>query len=204
MKKPLAKIEKKVAEDSLIYLEKLLLVGDFDGDGKSDTIQQNVINENTKEQIDHFPNSVCSSWDSIASYFDRNNADIILTMKNRKCDTLHLGSGGGLYCLINIGDNNKDKKDEIALVPDHYSFSNIIDCKIYTICNGNWTELKTFKVFRSAFDYERGKSLPRFNQIRGYLEYRKNKWHYIDYYDWWGAETAKDSALKPLKIKKGC
>lgn len=115
-KNSLAKIQKIDTLDSLVYLKKLSLIGDFDGDSKLDTIYQNILNEKTKEQIDYFPSN---QWDSIEKYFSKIGADVILTVKNRKCDTLHLGAGGGLYCLINIGDNNHDKKDEIALVTDY-------------------------------------------------------------------------------------
>ena len=187
-------------QDTLVYLKKLSLVGDFDGDGKLDTIYQNVINEKTKQQIDYFPSK---QWDSIENYFNKIGADVILTLKKHKCDTLHLGSGGGLYCLINIGDNNHDKKEEIALVTDYYNFTNISPCEIYTICDNKWIKLKSFKIHESAFDYE-GEKIPEFKQIRGFLENRKNKWFYIDYEDLFNAEADKDTILKPLKIKKSC
>lgn len=190
-----------VEKDTLVYLKKLSITGDFNGDGKLDTINQNVINEMTHELINSFPNSV--NEESMQRYFDKMNADIILTMKNRKCDTLHLGSGSGLYCLINLGDNNKDRKDEIAFVADYHSISNISQCTIYTICNTKWTELKSFDIFESAFDYT-DENIPEFKQIKGFLEHRKNKWYYIDYMDWWAAKSDKDTILKPLKIKKSC
>jgi len=194
------KINKLSSQDTLVYLKKFSLTGDFNGDGKLDTINQNVIIANSKKQIDYFPSS---QWDTIENYFDRIKADVILTVKNQKCDTLHLGSGGGLYCLINIGDNNKDKKDEIAIVVDYYNFTNISPCNIYTLCNNKWKVLKSFKIHENAFDYE-GQNIPDFKQIKGFLEYRKNKWLYIDYEDLFNAETDKDTILKPLIIKNGC
>jgi hypothetical protein len=145
---------------------------------------------------------MAGQWDSIEN-IDRIGAEVILTLKNRKCDTLHLGSGGGLYCLINIGDINKDKKDEIAFVVDNYGFTNISLCTIYTICGTEWNELKSFQIHESAFDYE-AKNISDFKQIKGFLEYRKNKWFFIDYQDWFNAESDKDTILKPLKIKRGC
>ncbi len=185
-------------KNTFFHLKKLSITGDFDGDGKIDTLCQNTINELTKQPIDSFPDS---QWNSIENYFGLMNSDVQLFMSNKPNDTLHLGAGGSLYCLINIGDNNKDNKDEIAVVVDYYDFTNISTCVIYSLCGNKWNEIKSFKVFESAFDYEVD-SMPNFKQINGYLEYRKNKWYYIDYTDWFNAETDKDTILKPLIIKK--
>ncbi len=185
-------------KNTFFHLKKLSITGDFDGDGKVDTLCQNTINELTKQTIDSFPDS---QWNSIENYFGLMNADVQLFMSNKTSDTLHLGAGGSLYCLINIGDNNKDNKDEIAVVVDYYDFTNISTCFIYSLCSNKWKEIKSFKVFESAFEHE-GDSIPNFKQINGYLEYRKNKWYYIDYTDLFNAETDKDTMLKPLIIKK--
>jgi hypothetical protein len=192
------KVEHK--ETKYIHLSKLSINGDFDGDGKTDTLFQNTINKTSKVQIDSFPDN---KWDSIENYFYKINSDVILTISNRQNDTLHLGRGGGLYCLINIGDNNNDKKDEIAFVVDYYNFTNINPCFIYTLCSNTWKELKSFKIHENAFEFK-GDSANTFKQIKGFLEFRKNKWFYIDYYDWFKAESNKDTILKPLKIKNGC
>jgi hypothetical protein len=196
----LNKKNKLANQDSLACLKKLFVTGDFDGDGKLDTISQNNISDITHQQIDSYP---CNQWDSIEKYFDKIEADVILTIKNKNCDTLHLGSGSGLYCLINIGDNNKDKKDEIAFVVDYHNFTNISPCDIYTLCKNKWIKLKTFDIHESAFDYE-SENDSDFKQIKGFLECHKNKWFYIDYMDWYNAETDKDTILRPLKIKNGC
>ena len=192
--------KESLTKRAYVHLDKKSIIGDFDGDSKTDTLFQNTINEITKLSIDSFPDN---QWDSIENYFYKINADVILTILNRQYDTLHLGSGGGLYCLINIGDNNNDKKDEIALVVDYYNFTNITPCCIYTLCGNKWKELKSFKIHESAFDFE-GDSIPTFKPIKGFLEFRKNKWFYIDYQDWFNAESDKDTILKQLKIKNGC
>lgn len=183
---------------TFFYLKKLSVTGDFDGDGKIDTLCQNTINELTKQPIDSFPDS---QWNSIENYFWLMKADVQLFMNNKPSDTLHLGAGGSLYCLINIGDNNNDNKDEIAVVVDYYDFTNISTCGIYSLCGNKWKEIKSFKVHENTFVYEVD-SINDCKQINGYLEYRKNKWYYIDYYDWFNAETDKDIMLKPLIIKK--
>lgn len=195
-----AQNQETTVSDSLVHLQKLTITGDFDGDGKSDTICQNTISKSTREEITSFPEN---QWDSIERYFDRLEADVTLTLKNRKADTLHLGSGGGMYCLINIGDTNKDRKDEVAFVVDYYNFSNISPCMVYTLCDGEWIQLQSFKIHESAFEYE-GEKLPVFKEIKGFLEVRNKRWHYIDYQHWFDAETDSDTLLKPLENKTTC
>lgn len=193
---------KKVnAEIKFVHLDKLSITGDFDGDGKIDTLVENNISGLNKLSIDSIPNY--SEWDSLARFFDRVESDLILSLVNRKCDTLHLGSGKGLFCLINIGDNNNDKKDEIALVVDQCTFTNICTCHIYSLCKNKWNELKHFIIHRDAFVYDEN-SKPYLKGIKGFLELRKNKWMYIDYYDWFNAKSDKDTVLRPLKLKNGC
>ena len=181
-------------------LDKLVALGDFNGDGKIDTLLQNNINSETKVPIDSIPDI---PFDSLQRYFDRLGSEVILNTSYSPNDTLKLGSGEGLFCLINIGDINNDKKDEIALVVDNCSFSNVVQCQIYTQCKNKWVELKCFNIHRSTFDYTNNK-IVEFKEILGFLEYRNDKWMYIDYLDWYNAETEKDKMLIPLRIKKGC
>jgi hypothetical protein len=103
-----------------------------------------------------------------------------LTINNNKTDTLHLGTAHGLYCLINIGDNNADGKDEIALVIDRLDFSRVNSCQIYSICNNKWTLLKQFSIHEGSFDFTTDKA-PKFDNIKDFLEKQNGKWVYKDY-----------------------
>ena len=67
-------LNKFSSQDSVVYLKKHALTGDFDGDGKLDTIVQNVIDANTKQQIDFFPSN---QWDSIENYFNKRKKSCI-------------------------------------------------------------------------------------------------------------------------------
>lgn len=184
---------------NFIHIDKLSLTGDFDGDGKMDTIIENNISGLNKKQIDSFPDN---QWDSLDNYFSKIDADVCLILKKRKSDTLHLGVGRGLFCLVNIGDNNKDKKDEIVFVVDYCNFTNVSNCYIYTLCDNKWIKLKSFLIHESAFENDGYDTKTK--GIKGFLELRKNKWFYIDYYEWFNAKTEREMELKPLKIKNGC
>jgi len=195
-----AVIKNKKLTDSITYgyLNKLFITGDFNGKGKSDTIFQNIISKSRNIPIDSFPYNY---WDLTCDFFNKMNSDIILTVSDKKSDTLHLGFGKGLYCLINIGDNNHDGKDEIACVINYCDESNLNSCKIYTLCNKKWIELFEFGIHEDAFmDNNRNTNHIFFN-IPCFLEKINGHWLYSDYYK---QEYTKDGLKKhDLKIK-GC
>jgi hypothetical protein len=105
---------------------------------------------------------------------------VYLAFNKSNRDTLYLGEAQGLYCLINIGDNNSDGKDEIAIVVDLLDYSRVNICRIYTLCNNKWIVLKQFTINEDAFNDLTGDKASIFNEIRGYLEKQKGKWHYRD------------------------
>ena len=134
-------------------LEKLFVIGDFDGDEKQDTIFQHNYSRLTKTEIDYSADPFQNQWDTVVKWFYDQGANLYLAINKSNQDTLRLGTAQGLYCLINIGDNNADGKDEIALVIDYLDFSMVNSCKIYSMCKDNWTLLKQFGVHEDAFSF---------------------------------------------------
>ena len=185
-------------------LHKLFVVGDFDGDGEKDTLFLHHYSNITKTEIDSFPYPKdLEDWYDFVRYHDNQDIASYLTFNKKNKDTLHFGQSQilGLYCLINIGDNNSDGKDEIALVVNFADWTNMNACMIYTLCNEKWTLLKEFEIDEHAFDFSDGE-MPVFQEIRGYLEKRNGKWFYLDFLeDFMGAET-DEIEMKPLKIEK--
>jgi hypothetical protein len=161
-------------------IDKLFLIGDFDGDRKQDTIFQHIFSRLLKTEIENSPDPLQNDWNKIVKWFNDQDANLFLTFNTKNQDTLHLGAAQGLYCLLNIGDNNADGKDEIALVIDYLDFSQVNSCKIYSLCNKKWTILKQFGIHESSFDFAANKS-PIFNDIKNFLEKRNGKWVYKDY-----------------------
>ncbi len=160
--------------------KKLFVMGDFDGDGREDTIFQHNYSGLTRTEVDHSPDPTQNAWDTVVQWFVDRDADVYLTMHKDGQDTLHVGPAQGLYCLINIGDINADGKDEIALVIDYLDFSRVNSCKIYSLCNNRWTLLKQFGVHEDAFNFTAAKA-PNFESIKGYLEKQNGTWVYSDY-----------------------
>jgi len=185
---------------SLRKLEKLFVVGDFDGDGNQDTLSQHNFSGLTNSEMEFSPDPSLYEMDTVIKWFYEQKADVYLTLNINNQDTLHVGTAQGLYCLINIGDNNSDNQDEIALVVHYLDNSRVNSCQIYALCNGKWVLLKQFGVHEDAFDFTSAKA-PIFSEIVNYLEKHNGKWVYQDYSED-GYDEQKDVGnMLPLKLE---
>ena len=180
-----------VSEEDYIVLENLFIEGDFDGDGNTDKIIQ-IVTDANGNTISKIP--AHEEWEKTVEYILKNNINTKLYLENKRTDTLEIGNSIGLYCLINISDNNKDQKDEIIFVTDLPDYSNLNTARIYTFCNNKWTQLKTFTINESiSFNWE-GEVKPTFKDIPGFLSMHNNNWVYTEYND--------DYIYNPEKMEK--
>jgi hypothetical protein len=165
-------------------LNKLTIVGDFDGDDSVDTLIQHNYSKLRKAEIINAADPYKVDWDTVVQWFYNMHSDIYLSFNKPNMDSLHLGSAQDLYCLLNIGDINKDGKDDIAFVIDKCDFSNVNTCSFYTVCKGKWTLLKSIGIYEGAFEYEtKDNRSPLFTKIKEYLEKHKGVWMYKNYPD---------------------
>jgi hypothetical protein len=161
-------------------LKKLFVVGDFDGDAQPDTLAEHYISKLTGEEIDSAADPFQNEWETVVKWFYHQQVRVLLKFHKSSMDTLPLGTAHGLYCLINIGDINEDRIDEIAFVVDQLDVSHLNSCAIYSLCGEKWVELKQFEIHESAFEFV-GDTPPVFNDIKEYLEFQNGKWFYRDY-----------------------
>lgn len=193
--------EQKVPEMAYKLLEKKMLTGDFNGDGIQDTIFQHNINAETGLSIDSCPDPWKYEWDSVAMYFSRNHSQITLSSSLPGVGKRILDGGLGLYCFINIGDNNHDKKDEVALVVEKTDNTRVNYCEIYSICGKTWVQLKLFSVYEGAFDSLDNKP-PATDRILGFLEKKEGTWKYLDYIDdLQNEDETTVGKFQPLRLK---
>ncbi|MES2487789.1 MAG: hypothetical protein V4581_17815 [Bacteroidota bacterium] len=170
----------------------LSITGDFDGDGKQDTLSQ-FIADSLGNRLDYLVE--INNWDTDVVNWDRENYNTAFSINGKPTDIAHY-IAVGLYCLINLGNINKTKGDEIAIVPLLLDYSRLNTCHIYSYCNGKWAEVYSFAVNESSFDYVTNIQ-PVFNSIPDALEKHKGNWMYIDYYEWFEDSNIK---MKPLKV----
>jgi hypothetical protein len=178
-------------------LDKLYVVGEFYGDEKEDTIFQHNFSKLSKSEIEYSPDPTQTEYDEIVKWFNYQDTNLYLTINNTKLDTLYLEAAIGLYCLINIGDNNKDGKDEIAFVVNYPDYSSVNSCKIYSLCKSKWTHLKQFGVHESSFEYKSAQA-PIFKNIKHHLEYENNKWVFRDNLN----DKEEANKMEPLYLAK--
>lgn len=186
---------------SMWKLKKLRIVGDFDGDKRMDTVFQHNYSELTFSEIDFAAHPLQNDYDVFMRWFYEQSPDVRLSLNRGEQDSLHLGPGQGLHCLINLGDINLDGSDEIALVVDYLDQSLVNSCRIYSCTNGAWKLLKLFKIHESAFQRVEG-NRTTFNEIPGFLEQRNGRWYYSDYQENLMNEETETPDLKPLIIDK--
>ncbi len=156
----------------------LMLYGDFDGNGSIDSLKQLMYSDKSRSVLDSVADPMNTDWDTVVNWFSHNYVNVLLVL-NKGGDTLRFGNAQGLNTLINTGDLNQDGKDEIALVVDWFDYSNMNSCKIYTLYDERWVELKQFQIHESAF--EEGQEVDPAVGIKDWLINKEGKWYYTDY-----------------------
>ena len=186
-------------------LEKEFLVGDFNGDKQIDTLKE-VFTAGDDDKVIRqvtfsYPKEEDYEYKRVDYYF-KNNIALTLKSNNPKINELDLGTCYGTYCLINLGDINKDGKDEIALTIAYCDFSLLNSCKIYGYCKNEWVELQQFNVNENSFSFAKDEAIDR-SKIREYLEKKDGKWYYMDYFEWFDNDSKENpTPMRPLKVKK--
>ncbi|RZJ71801.1 hypothetical protein [Flavobacterium sp.] len=196
------KIEKRtVASDTIKYhkIRKLSITGDFDGDGKQDVLSEHFYSNVQKREISQTADPFQVEWETVIKWFYDQDVQHYIALDNPAKTELRLGNTHGLLCLINIGDENRDGKDEIALVPDLLDHTRSNTCTIYSLCDGKWQTLKQFDIYEGAFDFQGVQ--PVFNSVPDYLEKQNGRWVFHDYHA--DYDSAQDvGKLLPLKLGK--
>jgi hypothetical protein len=193
---------KVVIASPKIKLQKLFsesITGDFDGDKKIETLFEIHTSKDDKNIITEIP--FINDFDSLTDYFYKHDIQTSLKSSNSKIKNLDLGVSYSAFFLINIGDNNHDNKDEVALVIDYCDYSLLNSCKIYSFCNNEWKELQQFEINENAFSYGKNEKLNP-TIIRGFLEKKNKAWYYMDYLEYMKNDSLRvETLMKPLKIK---
>jgi len=134
----------KIREITFENLDLIWIGGDFDGNGREEGISLRYKFHNSKNQkITIEYNDSIQLYNSYCEF----DPEIILEIDNKKINALSLGKNckiSGLYQIVNIGDINDNKGDEIAIwVLENDKVSDYF--QIYTYQNKAWILLGSFK-----------------------------------------------------------
>jgi len=146
-----------------------------------------------------------NDWDEIVDWYYKQDISLLLTGKENGIKALDLGVAKGLLFWTNLGDNNGDGVDELAIVIDYLDYSRLNSCFIYSYCNHKWELMFDFSIHESAFD----NTDFAHTDIPGYLTKRKGMWYYNDYIEtleddkrWESKQTAMPTLRLPLQTCK--
>ncbi|NML22345.1 hypothetical protein HHL16_15790 [Pseudoflavitalea sp. G-6-1-2] len=121
--------------------------GDFNGDGKHDTVKEVFLSKKTKQEAAKWYKGL--NDDAALNKVLSQKPVLMLVSDNRQTDTLFIGDNLrplGFRYLKNEGDLDNDGADELSYVIDAADYSNINVCFILSVRNGKWTYRYSFDI----------------------------------------------------------
>lgn len=177
------------------------VTGDFDGDGRRDTLVWHLVSALTGKAIDSVPDPLACDWyEQFLPWYEAHSVGGYLASARAGLDTLHISHTNGPHLLLNIGDSNQDGKEELAVSFDSYDFSLLNSFTIVYLCNNEWKYALYSTINESVFYDDSCQS--SFHGIQDYLEKRNGRWMYRDYLKWMNADPPQDTLFRPLRLEK--
>ncbi len=180
-----------IAKSKPIWGERMIVVGDFDGDGKQDTLYERYISKltgkETNKDYDFEGLGDDIDWIGYTQIWIANKVPLVrLESKNPAIKRFDVESGGaqnGFGYLKNVGDLNGDSTDEIVYYIYDVDFSMMNSCALATYKNGNWKEVHHWDITENDFFNAEGEAEPNPIYIR-----KKNGQVYCKEMDWGAGE----------------
>ncbi len=121
--------------------------GDFNGDGKKETLEEHFFDGvNNKETYKFCNDSINGEIESLL----KRKVHCFISSSDKKVDDLTLAGNDdafGFSFLKNEGDLNGDGTDEISYVVDWADWSNLNTMHVATCKDGTWVELYSFSIW---------------------------------------------------------
>lgn len=137
----------------------LMVIGDWDGTGRKDTLYECYYSRKLKRQIVSpiilFEDNDSITYDELVALAIELEPAIYIINKNQQMDTISIDSHNqlfGFYFFANKGDLDGDGKDELLYMVDYADWSSINTYYIYSRKDGKWNELYSFPVWEWQFE----------------------------------------------------
>ena len=159
-----------IVKSKPIWGERMIVIGDFDGDGRQDTLYEKYISRVTGKETNKdydFSGSKLGDGTDWLDYKQRwigeKDPLVRLVSKNQAIKPFDVESGGvqnGFDYLKNVGDLNGDSTDEIAYYIYDVDMSSMNSCALATYKNGRWKQVHRWDIHEMDFAYEEGGTKP--------------------------------------------
>lgn len=139
------------ADYKTIFGYRFIIQGDFNGDGKKETLTEHYASSADGKETNKFYDSTINE-DQFMALIHQKLSYVYLSCSDKKIDTLDLEAGEqvlGIAYLKNEGDLDGDGGDEISFVRDWADWSNMNSVSIYTLKKGLWKEYISFEIHES-------------------------------------------------------
>jgi len=138
-----------IAKLKPIFGYRFVIKGDFDGDGKTETLVEHFFDRLTNKETNKFYDSL--DYDRLVGIIVKYKDPFSFILSdNKNIDTLIIYSGGqllGLSFLKNEGDLDGDGADEISYVVNWADWSNLNTSHLMTYKHNRWKELYSFEIW---------------------------------------------------------
>jgi hypothetical protein len=131
-----------------IFGFRFVIKGDFNGDGKTETLTEHYISGIDKKETNKSYDSL--DYDKLVDTIVKKYPISFITCNNSLIDTLQIDDqvgSFGLSFLKNEGDLNGDGTDEISYVVDWADWSSLNSCNLMTYKNKKWQKLYSIPIW---------------------------------------------------------
>jgi len=137
----------------------LMIVGDWDGTGRKDTLYECYYSRKLKREVVSplilYRDNDSITYDDLVALTIELEPAIYIINKSYPMDTISIDAHHqlfGFYFLENKGDLNGDGKDELLYMVDYADWSSTNTYNIYSRRKGKWGELYSFPVWEWQFE----------------------------------------------------
>lgn len=132
-------------------IHRLEIEGDFDGDSILDTLREFYFSKRTQKEIPKFQFDNHTTKAIVDSFIMKNQprTSLYISGKKDKREGVFYGKDYptfGISGMINLGDLDNEKGDEIGIVVGSIGHSFISNCEILSYKNYEWIKINSFQI----------------------------------------------------------